>query len=34
MKPVPTWAWSVLVGSLVAILIIVTRVKLAFMLSK
>ena len=31
MTPAPTWAWSLLVGSLVAILIIVTRVKLAFL---
>ncbi|HTL35339.1 MAG TPA: CopD family protein [Kofleriaceae bacterium] len=30
MKPVPSWAWSVLLASLVAILILVTRVKLAY----
>ncbi|HUS28031.1 MAG TPA: CopD family protein [Kofleriaceae bacterium] len=33
MKPVPAWAWNVLIAALVAILILVTRVKLAYMMS-
>ena len=34
-KPtVPNWVWSMLVGSIVAVLLIVTRVKIAFLLSK
>lgn len=34
-KPtVPSWVWSMLVGSVVAVLLIVTRVKIAFLLSK
>jgi uncharacterized membrane protein len=33
MKPVPAWAWNVLIAAIVAILILVTRVKLAYMSS-
>ena len=33
MKEVPAWAWSVLLAAIVAILILVTRVKIAYMMS-
>jgi uncharacterized membrane protein len=33
LSPVPQWQWSMLVASVVAILILVTRVRLAFLMS-
>jgi uncharacterized membrane protein len=32
LSPVPQWQWSLLIASVVAILILVTRVRLAFMM--
>ena len=32
LKPVPSWVWSLFVASVVAILILVTRVRFAFMM--
>ncbi len=33
MKPVPQWMWTLLLSGIVAVLILVTRVRLAFLMS-